>query len=79
MSQSSSSAQQNYKDIRVRQGVVEEKEKAHLATSNASTKRVLANADLLIDIRVRKVVFTAGHRTDKDGDVVRRREGWEVF
>jgi len=43
---------------------------SYLAASYARTEWVVADADLLIDNVVRKVIPSTGHRADKHGDVV---------
>ena len=46
------------------------KHNSYLAASYARTEWVVADADLLIDNVVRKVIPSTGHRADEHGDVV---------
>jgi hypothetical protein len=71
MSQSSSRAQQNCGTVI---GAIHGDNKAihpYLSTCYAGAERVIADADLLIDDVIRKVVSPTSHRTNEHREVVR--------
>lgn len=45
----------------------------YLAAGNAGAQWIIAHADFFVSIRICKVVFSASHGADKDGNRVRRR------
>lgn len=78
MSQSSSRAQQNYGTVIYAIHGDNPASRSYLSTCNAGAERVIADADLLIDDVVRKVVSPTSHRTNEHREVVRLRKRRQV-
>lgn len=77
ISQSSSSAQQNWQS-RMSDSPTRAPQMAHLAARDRRTQGKVADADFFIHDPIRKVVPSACHRADKDGNVVRFGQGRQV-
>ena len=52
---------------------------AYLAAGHTGTQRVFTDTNLFVDIRICEIITSAGHSTHENGDVVRRRQGRQVF
>jgi len=57
---------------------MEKREEEYLSTSNARAQRVRADTNFFVHIRISKIIPTTSHGANENGDVVSRRQSWEV-